>query len=99
VAAAAQRAGLLDAGRRITPHALRHSYALRLLLGDAEAGQEGAPLPAVSKLLGHSSVAVTGRYLDHFERRDLARYAPVLRRDGKGGGDADHAGDTGGTAG
>jgi site-specific recombinase XerD len=103
VAEAAQRAGLLDAGRRITPHALRHSYALRLLLGDAEAGQEGAPLPAVSKLLGHSSVAVTGRYLDHFERRDLARYAPALsRRDGKGGGDADHAdhaGDTSGTAG
>lgn len=75
----AERAGIA-ARKRITPHALRHSYAIDVLSGDATAGRSGAPLPAVSKLLGHSSVAITGRYLAHFERRDLGAYAPSLRR-------------------
>lgn len=80
IVACATRAGLDANGKRITPHGLRHSYAIALLTGDAETGRPGAPLPAVSKLLGHSSVAITGRYLAHFERRDLATYAPTLRR-------------------
>ena len=79
IVAAAARAGL-DPHKRITPHALRHSYALDLLEGDPETGRERAPLPVVSAMLGHSSIAVTGRYLKHFERRDQARYAPALRR-------------------
>ncbi len=66
--------------QRIALHALRHSYALRVLAGDTEMGQAPAPLPAVSKLLGHSSVAVTGRYLAHFERKELGAFAPMLRR-------------------
>lgn len=78
IVACAHRAGIDANGKRITPHGLRHSYAIALLTGDAEAGRPGAPLPAVSKLLGHSSIAVTGRYLNHFERRDLAVYAPSL---------------------
>lgn len=77
IEATADRADLTGA-RHITPHALRHSYALRVLAGDPDAGQAGAPLPAVAKLLGHSSVAVTGRYLAHFERQELAAYAPKL---------------------
>lgn len=80
IAACASRAGFTARGKRITPHGLRHSYAIRVLRGDPEHGRAGAPLPAVSKLLGHSSIAVTGRYLSHFERRDLAVYAPTLRR-------------------
>lgn len=80
ISACAERAGFDKEGKRITPHGLRHSYAIALLMGDPEQGRPGAPLPAVSKLLGHSSVAVTGRYLNHFERRDLARYAPTLRQ-------------------
>ncbi len=78
--AAAARVGLNGdhADKHITPHGLRHSYALDVLLGDAE--RPPAPLPAVSKLLGHSSIAVTGRYLDHFVRRDLAAFAPKMRR-------------------
>lgn len=79
IIATAARAGL-GAHKRITPHALRHSYALRVLAGDPETGQAPAPLPAVSKLLGHSSVAVTGKYLAHFERKELGAFAPVLRR-------------------
>lgn len=66
--------------KHITPHGLRHSYAINLLAGDEETGRPPAPLPAVSRLLGHSNVTTTGRYLNHFERKDLAAFAPVLRR-------------------
>jgi integrase len=47
----------LDAlgGDRATPHALRHTFASRLL-------QAGVSLAKVSKLLGHSSIAMTARY-------------------------------------
>jgi integrase len=79
IEACAARAGLSQQ-KHITPHSLRHSYALRVLQGDRESGQEAAPLPAVSKLLGHASIAVTGKYLAHFERKDLAGYAPSLRK-------------------
>lgn len=88
---AAKRAGFDNVGKHISPHALRHSYALRVLSGDPTTGQEPAPLPAVSKLLGHSGVAVTGRYVNHFERADLQRYAPRLRSEVDGV--AGHAGD------
>jgi integrase len=75
--------------KRITPHSLRHSYALDLLAGDPETGRAPAPLPAVSKLLGHSDPKTTMRYLAHFERRDLTTYAPTLRwRGGDPGGSA-----------
>jgi integrase len=83
IVATAKRASVASPSlqhKRITPHALRHSYALDVLAGDPATGRAGAPLPAVTKLLGHSSVAVTGRYLNHFERRDLGAYAPSLRR-------------------
>ncbi len=81
--ATAERAGVAAPSlqyKRFTPHSLRHSYALDVLAGDPATGRAGAPLPAVTKLLGHSSVAVTGRYLAHFERRDLGAFAPSLRR-------------------
>ena len=44
--------------KRVTPHQLRHRFAVEL-----EAA--GTPVTTISKLLGHSSVAVTSRYLDH----------------------------------
>ena len=44
--------------KRVHPHGLRHTFAVEL-----EAA--GAPVTTISKLLGHSSVAVTARYLDH----------------------------------
>jgi integrase len=49
----AERAGL---ERRVHPHALRHSLATAL-------AHEGKPFPAITAQLGHSSTAVTDRYL------------------------------------
>lgn len=45
-------------GKRVHPHGLRHSCASDLV-------HEGVPLNVISKQLGHSSSAVTARYLDH----------------------------------
>ncbi len=44
--------------KRVHPHALRHTFAFEL-------EQAGTPVTVISKLLGHSSIAVTARYLDH----------------------------------
>jgi len=44
--------------KRVHPHGLRHTFAVEL-------EQDGTPVTVISKLLGHSSVAVTARYLDH----------------------------------
>jgi integrase/recombinase XerD len=51
----AVRAGI---GKRVHPHGLRHTFAVEL-------EGAGTPVTTISKLLGHSSVAVTARYLDH----------------------------------
>jgi integrase len=51
----AARAGV---DKRVHPHGLRHTFAVEL-----EAA--GTPVTTISKLLGHSSIAVTHRYLDH----------------------------------
>jgi len=44
------------AGKRMSPHKLRHHYATRLV-------RAGAPILSVSKLLGHESVATTQIYV------------------------------------
>jgi site-specific recombinase XerD len=51
----AEKAGV---EKRVHPHGLRHTFAVEL-------ERAGTPVTVVSKLLGHSSVAVTSRYLDH----------------------------------
>jgi integrase/recombinase XerC len=43
---------------RVNPHAFRHTFAVELV-------RSGADVVTISKLLGHSSIAVTSRYLDH----------------------------------
>ncbi|MCZ4586479.1 site-specific integrase [Rhodococcus opacus] len=58
--AAGQAAFVGEGARRrrvghVRPHDLRHTYASRLV-------QSGVPIQAVSKLLGHGSLAVTQRY-------------------------------------
>ena len=44
--------------KRIHPHGLRYTYAVEL-------ERAGVPVNQISKLLGHSSIAVTSGYLDH----------------------------------
>jgi site-specific recombinase XerD len=51
----ADRAGI---EKRVHPHGMRHTFA-----GELRAA--GMDVVAISKLLGHSSIAVTNRYLDH----------------------------------
>jgi site-specific recombinase XerD len=58
----ARRAGIR---KRAHLHGLRHSHAVELV-------REGAPLPEVKAQLGHSSLSVTSRYLDHVLPEDLA---------------------------
>lgn len=59
--------------RELTPHALRHTSATLLLAS-------GWDLKVVSKILGHSSVAVTSAYLDELpgELEEALRRHPVL---------------------
>ena len=47
-----------DVDKRVHPHGFRHAFAVELL-------QAGVDVTTISKLLGHSSIAVTARYLDH----------------------------------
>jgi site-specific recombinase XerD len=44
--------------KRVHPHGMRHTFADELRAA-------GMDVVAISKLLGHSSIAVTSRYLDH----------------------------------
>ncbi len=60
-------------GQRATPHALRHTFASRLL-------QSGVSLAKVSKLLGHSSIAMTARYAHLADEALHAEAVDVLER-------------------
>lgn len=54
-----------------TPHCLRHTYAYRLALANV-------PIIAISKLLGHSNIQMTIRYIDHLTESEVAQYAPSM---------------------
>jgi site-specific recombinase XerD len=55
LARAGARAGI---DKRVHPHGLRHTFAVELL-------REGVSLVHIQKLLGHSDLATTARYVDH----------------------------------
>ncbi len=60
-------------GRRISPHALRHSAAIALLKGNDSAGRPPASVEHVRGWLGHFDIRTTQRYLDHLSSREERR--------------------------
>ena len=58
-------------GKSVSPHSLRHSFAIWAL-------REGASVKHVQKFLGHSSIETTNRYLDHLELGELREALPRL---------------------
>ena len=62
----------------ISPHSLRHTYAMDVLEGNEKQGRRPGTLLEVKELLGHANVATTQRYLDHIDKRKLAVLAPQV---------------------
>ena len=67
--------------KRVTCHSLRHTYATRIL-------RAGGNVVAVAKLLGHSSIVTTQRYVDHLAVSELRSAVPALPLAGVEGIDA-----------
>jgi site-specific recombinase XerD len=67
--------------KRLSPHALRHTYAMRYLRpgsGASPSTRRGGDVVALSKLLGHASIATTQRYVDHLAIAELRAGLPTL---------------------
>ena len=70
-------AEVADIKKRISPHALRHTFAFSSYLYCRN-------LVAVSKLFGHSNISTTSRYVSHLDQLDLRRAIPAFLAGGKG---------------
>lgn len=74
VKALAEAAGIR---KRVSPHALRHTFASATFMHSRNA-------VFVMKLLGHASIATTMRYIDHLVDSDLRNASPAYLVGGKG---------------
>lgn len=86
-----------EEGRRISPHALRHSAAIALLKGSEETGRPPASVEHVRGWLGHFDIRTTQRYLDHLNSREERRrfvIAPLSPNRPDGPENADGSGET-----
>ncbi len=72
-------------GEAVSPHALRHTAAVHWL-------RAGLELHEVARLLGHASIVVTQRYIDHIRADELADRMPEMIGDGGASRDAGEAG-------
>jgi integrase/recombinase XerD len=68
ITSAVKAAGI---NKQLSPHSLRHRYAIGRL-------KAGASPAIVQKLLGHSSLSTTQRYIDHLDLADLRQWAAPL---------------------
>lgn len=55
-----------DIQKRVHPHGLRHTFAFHQ-------AQRGRPMHEIQKALGHSSLAITDRYIRHLNPTDVVR--------------------------
>lgn len=65
----ARTAGI--SAKRVSPHALRHSFAMRSI-------RAGGNVVALARLMGHASIKTTQRYVDHLATADLRSSIPPL---------------------
>ncbi len=66
--------------RHLSPHALRHSAAIALLLGDEASDRPPASVEHVRGWLGHFDIRTTQRYLSHIESREQRRRFTIRPR-------------------
>lgn len=61
----------IEAAHGFSPHAARHTFAVRC-------SRDGMRVEVLRKVMGHSSVATTGRYLDHMTLAEVREAMPAL---------------------
>jgi integrase len=83
VADLAQARGDLAPGKMISPHALRHTYAISLLKGNPEEGRRPMTIIEVKSRLGHADIKVTANYVEHIAQEEMAGVVPRISRQRK----------------